>query len=314
MLSSIPSPSVNSLQIGPLSIHLYGVMIALGVLAAVWLARRRYQARGGNPDDISDIALWAVPAGLVGARVYHVLTDYQKTYCGPPTCAKSVFWDAFKVWDGGLGIPGAILGGAIVGIWYCRRHHIDILRTMDVAAPAIPLAQALGRWGNYFNQELFGRPTSLPWGLEIDPLHRPARYINSPTFHPTFLYESLWNLGVVGVLLWVDSKARLKPGKLFPAYIGLYFLGRMWVEEMRSDGAAMIGDFRFNFLLSLAMIVISAVWFWWGGAFAPPGEDLRPFPVQVTDEGGPQVPGSDVPVVGVDTGPGEQEGGGEVRP
>jgi prolipoprotein diacylglyceryl transferase len=265
VLSSIPSPSFNS--IGPF--RLYGLMIALGVVAAVWLAQRRYVARGGHPDDISNLALWAVPAGLIGARLYHVITDIH-AYTG------SNWPHAFEIWNGGLGIPGGILGGFSVGIWYSRRKGFDIPLLMDVAAPALPLAQAIGRWGNYFNKELYGRPTSLPWGLKIPLQYRvglPDKWLDpSLVFHPTFLYESLWDLGVVALVLLVDRKHRLRKGKLFPLYIGGYFLGRSWVEELRSDEAARVFGVRWNFILAIAMVIVSITWLLWRGPFRPAGD------------------------------------------
>lgn len=279
VLASIPAPPFNA--IGPF--RLYGLLIALGVIAAVWLGQRRFAERGGNPEDISNLALIAVPAGLVGARIYHVLTDYRRLYCGPPKCEQSLWPDALRIWNGGLGIPGAIIGGFLAGYIYARIKKWDIPTLMDVAAPCLPLAQAIGRWGNYFNQELFGRPTDLPWGLQVDPAFRPRDdagvplYGNAATFHPTFLYESLWNVGVVVLLLFVDRTRRLRDGKLFPLYVGLYFLGRMWVEELRVDEAARLGSLRWNFVLSIIMVVLATVWFFWGGALRPHGE-LRPLP------------------------------------
>ena len=268
MLTSIPSPSNNTLELGPLAVNYYGLMIALGVLAAVWLARRRLEAAGGDPDFITDLALWAVPAGLIGTRIYHVVTDYNRLYCGPPDCSGSLWPDAFKIWKGGLGIPGGIAAGFIVGIWYARRRGVRLRLLMDVAAPALPLAQAIGRWGNWFNQELFGRPTDLPWKLEIDPAHRPIDLMDQAYYHPTFLYESLWNLGAAGLLILMGRKLKLREGKLFPAYVTLYFLGRMWVEELRIDQAARVGDLRWNFVLSIIMVAVGIVWFAWGGIFA----------------------------------------------
>ena len=275
MLTSIPSPSNNTLELGPLAVNYYGLMIALGVLAAVWLARRRLEQMGDDPDLITDLALWAVPAGLIGTRIYHVVTDYNRLYCGPPECSGSLWPDAFKIWKGGLGIPGGIAAGFIVGIWYARRKHMSIPRLMDAAAPALPLAQAIGRWGNWFNQELFGRPTNLPWKLEItnqnalnDVWTRQPKYAGDRYFHPTFLYESLWNLGVVALLIFMGRRLKLRQGKLFPAYISLYFLGRMWVEELRVDTAAEVGGVRWNFVLAITMVVVGIVWFFWGGVRA----------------------------------------------
>lgn len=325
MLLSIPSPSSGELHLGPLKVHYYGLMIALGVVAAVWLAGKRWEQRGGQREDISNLALLCVPAGLIGTRIYHVVTDYQKLYCGPPTCPKQVLWDAFKIWDGGLGIPGGIAAGVIAGVIFAKVKRFNLLVGFDVVAPAIALAQAIGRWGNWFNQELFGRPTSLPWGLEIDPIHRPARFIGSETFHPAFLYESLWNLGVVALILWLDRRRRLKPGRLFAVYLGGYFLGRMWIEALRADNAAMVGPLRWNFLLSLIMVVVSTVWFLWRGpltaAGSPqPGAYLVAADHLSAESGpdlqgpGPEPPGSDSDEADVAVGvePPEGAGGAEV--
>ncbi|KAA0234755.1 MAG: prolipoprotein diacylglyceryl transferase [Actinobacteria bacterium] len=256
---SIPSPSSGGVEIGPLNLRLYGVMIALGVLAAVWLAQRQWRSRGGDPEDITVIALWAVPAGLIGARLYHVITDWSRLYADSPQ-------DIVKIWQGGLGIPGGIALGALVGAVVAHRRGLDWRTIADCVAPALPLAQAIGRLGNYFNQELYGRPTDLPWGLEIDSENRPVEYLDQETFHPTFLYEGLWNIGVMFILLWIDRRHRLKPGRLFGAYLGLYFVGRLWVESIRIDTATEILGLRVNIWLSLVMIVVSLIWVFWGGS------------------------------------------------
>jgi prolipoprotein diacylglyceryl transferase len=248
--ASIPSPSSGSLSIGPLDLRGYGLMIALGVVAAVWLAGRRWGERGGDPDDIATIAMWAVPAGLVGARLYHVLTDWQK-YQGR--------WvDVVKIWEGGLGIPGGMALGVVVGLVVARRKGIRLPVVLDAATPALPLAQAIGRWGNWFNQELFGRPTDLPWGLEIDPRHRPERYADADTFHPTFLYESLWNLALCAFLIWLDRTGRLRSGRLFPAYVMGYFIARLGLELLRVDPASLILGVRVNVWVSLTGIALGA--------------------------------------------------------
>jgi len=252
LVASIPSPSSNAIEIGPLDLRAYGLMIALGVLAGVWLAQRRWADRGGDPEDIVAIAVWAVPAGLVGARLYHVLTDWQRF--------EGRWLDAVKIWEGGLGIPGGIALGAAVGLLVARRRGIRLPPLLDAAAPALPLAQAIGRWGNWFNQELFGRPTDLPWGLEIDPVNRPDRYADSPTFHPTFLYESLWNLALVLVLLRVDRARRLRPGRLFALYVAGYSVGRLGTELLRSDPASLLLGVRVNVWMSLVGIVVGG-WF-----------------------------------------------------
>lgn len=254
MLASIPSPSGNSISLGPLSLNAYGLMIALGVLAAVWMLGRQLESKGlGTSDDASSIGMWGVAAGIVGARLYHVVTD----------------WDRFaddlaaipKIWEGGLGIPGGLLAGVFVGVWQGRKRGISPGQLLTCAAPAVPLAQAIGRWGNWFNQELFGKPTDLPWGLEIDDAHTPAGYASDTTFHPTFLYESLWNLGLVAVLLWIDRKYRLGPGRLFAVYVMGYGVGRYWIEGLRIDAVQLddVAGLRWNQWVALAAIV--------GGAF-----------------------------------------------
>jgi prolipoprotein diacylglyceryl transferase len=250
VLASLPSPSSGSLHLGPLQLRAYGLCIAAGVYAAVSLASRRYRQRGGDPALITTIAIWAVPAGIVGARLYHVVTDYQLYF------SKGMHpIDALKIWDGGLGIWGGVLVGALVGAMVARRHHADVRTLMDCVAPALPLAQAIGRWGNWFNQELFGRPTSLPWGLRISLSHRPAGYEQYTTFHPTFLYESLWDLCVVGICLLVERRFRLRRGTLFVVYIVAYTFGRFFTEYLRIDKAHKIGPLRLNDWTSVAVFV-----------------------------------------------------------
>ena len=248
MLASIPSPSTNSIDIGPLSLNIYGLMIALGVVAAVWLFGRRLEERGvGTRDDASAIAVWAVLAGVVGARLYHVVTDWEK------------FEDDLgaipAIWEGGLGIPGGLLLGIPVGMYVARRRGIALSMAATCAAPAIPLAQAIGRWGNYFNQELYGRPTDLPWGLEIDAAHLETGYAVGTTFHPTFLYESLWTLGLCLALLWIDRALRPKNGQLMVMYVIGYGLGRFWIEGLRIDSADEIGGLRWNQWMALGAVV-----------------------------------------------------------
>ena len=242
---SIPSPNSNSISIGPLELQAYGLMIALGVLAAVELARRRFAQRGLDPDDMSAIALWAVPAGLIGARLYHVITDWRRF-------AEDDGWfEAVRIWNGGLGIPGGIIAGVLGGVLVARRRGVPIAEGIDAAIPGIPLAQAIGRLGNWFNQELFGEPTTAPWALEIDPQHRPAGYVEFETFHPTFAYEALWNLALVGFLLWIDKRRVLRPGYLLAVYIAGYALGRLWVELLRIDPASLILGVRVNVWMSI---------------------------------------------------------------
>jgi prolipoprotein diacylglyceryl transferase len=251
VLSSIPSPGFKQLDLGPFHLRMYGLMIALGVLAAVNICRRRYAARGGDPNDVSAIGMWAIPAGVIGARLYHVITDWKR-YDG--------HWiESLYIWNGGLGIPGGIIGGVLAGIIVARRRRLSVPDLLDCVAPAFPLAQAIGRLGNWFNQELFGRPTKLPWGLRIDPVNRPERFAGATTFHPTFLYEALWNLVLVAVLLWIDKRHRLRPGALFWCYILGYSLGRLWVEDLRSDPASLLLGVRVNIWTSGAGILIGGL-------------------------------------------------------
>lgn len=246
VVASIPSPSSGSISLGPLDLRGYGLMIALGVVAAVWLAQRRWAERGGDPEDIVAIAMFAVPAGLVGARIYHVVTDWPR-YEGR-------WGDVVKIWEGGLGIPGGIALGVIVGLLVAHRRNMNLPVLLDAATPALPLAQAIGRWGNWFNQELFGRPTDLPWGLEIDPGRRPPEHVDAATFHPTFLYESLWNLALCLALIRLDRTGRLRPGRLFAAYVAGYFLARLGLEMLRIDPASLLFGVRVNVWVSLVGI------------------------------------------------------------
>ncbi len=260
VFASIPSPGFRDLAIGPLSFRMYGLMIALGVLAAVWIARRRYASYGGDPEDITTIALVAVPAGLIGARLYHVITDFSDKY------SDGRWWpDAFMIWKGGLGIPGGVLLGVVAGVLTCRYLKIDWRIAADAAAPAIPTAQAIGRLGNWFNQELYGRPTSLPWGLEIDPEFRPANELTSTTFHPTFLYELLWNLSLAGFIVWASGRVVLKRGRWLAVYVVGYGLGRLWVEALRDDFATKVLGVRVNIWTSLLAIVGGSLWLFWRG-------------------------------------------------
>ena len=251
MLASLPSPADGSIGIGPLQLRAYGLLIAIGVLAAVKLASHRWEKQGGRADDLTAVATWAVPAGLVGARLYHVITDYQRF--------QGRGLHAFAIWEGGLGIWGGVALGAAVGWLVARRRGVNATAMLDACAPAIPLAQAIGRWGNWFNQELFGRPTSLPWGLEIDPENRPARFADEATFHPTFLYESLWNLLVVGLLLAAERRYNLTRGRLFALYVAAYTLGRFWIEALRVDDAHHILGLRLNDWVSLFVFLAAVV-------------------------------------------------------
>jgi len=261
VLASIPSPSNGTLEIGPLKIHAYGLMIALGVVAAVWLMGRRFEQKGiGTRDDANSISVWAVIAGVIGSRLYHVATDWSKFSPGHLS-------DIPKIWQGGLGIPGGLIGGIGVGAYLIKRKGLPLGIALNCAAPALALAQAIGRWGNYFNQELYGGPTKLPWGLEIDIDHRtgPATKYASDAykdtvFHPTFLYESLSNLLLAGVLLWIDRKYKVRPGRLLAAYVLGYGIIRFVVEGMRIDEAHHVGGLRWNQWVALAAVLAAGAY------------------------------------------------------
>ncbi|MEU9047737.1 MULTISPECIES: prolipoprotein diacylglyceryl transferase [unclassified Kitasatospora] len=258
-LAYLPSPSQGVWHLGPIPIRAYALCIITGIGAAVWLTRRRWAALGGNPDHVADIALWAVPFGIVGGRLYHVVTDPELYFEPGRQPIRALY-----IWDGGLGIWGAVALGA-VGAWIgCRRHGIRLSAYADALAPGLVLAQAIGRWGNYFNQELFGDPTGLPWGLLIDPAHRPAATPDIALYQPTFLYESLWDLGCVALLLWADRRFDLHSGRLFALYAAAYTAGRAWVEALRDDHANHILGLRLNiwtaligFALAVACLVVT---------------------------------------------------------
>lgn len=264
LLASFPSPPTDRLTIGPLTFRFYGLMIALGVMAAVEIGRRRWEAKGGDPDDIVKIATWAVPAGLVGARLYHVATDW-KMYRGR-------WLHVPMIWEGGLGIPGGLILGVIVGVIVARRLGIDIRLALDAVIPGIPVAQAIGRLGNWFNQEIFGWPTDVPWAVEIAPEYRPARFVDSATFHPAFLYEGLWNIALALLLIRLDRSKKLKPGQILPLWIAGYGLGRFVVEGMRTDAASLIWGVRVNHWVSGIALVVGLVAFVWVGKTSVDGD------------------------------------------
>ena len=258
LVASIPSPSSTGLDLGPLTLNYYGLCIGLGVIVAVVIAQRRWTRMGGHPDDIPEIAKWAVPAGVVGARIYHVITDWR-----PVT-------EWIKIWEGGLGIPGGLIGGIGVGYLVARRRlqgtDGDIRNMLDAAIPGIPVAQAIGRLGNWFNQEIFGGPSDLPWAVEIDEAHRPAEFASESTFHPAFLYEATWNLLLAGFLIWIDRRGVLKRGMILPLYVVGYGIGRFLVETVRIDAATEILGVRVNHWMSgLAVLAGLAALAWLRG-------------------------------------------------
>jgi prolipoprotein diacylglyceryl transferase len=251
--ASIPSPSDGTIELGPLTIHAYGMVIALGVVAGIWLFGRRLEARGaGTRDDATAVGMWGVLGGIIGARLYHVATSWDSFADDPLRI--------FAIWKGGLGIPGGIALGVAFGLYAAKRRGLDVAVAVTCVTPGLPLAQAIGRWGNWFNQELFGGPTTLPWALEVsDETAIEAGYPPGTTFHPTFLYESLWNLALCGLLLWIDRRFKLRAGNLMGVYLIGYGIGRFWIEGMRIDPTSEVGGLRWNQWVALAMIVIGAV-------------------------------------------------------
>jgi prolipoprotein diacylglyceryl transferase len=273
VLASIPSPSSGDIDVGPLELHAYGLMLLLGILAAVWLTGIRWTRRGGDWDLVLRVAMWGVAGGVIGARAYHVVTSWSEV--------PDEWWGPFAIWRGGLGVWGGIAGGVLFGAIVVKRSGNSVFEFMNAVAPGLLLAQAIGRWGNYFNQELFGEPTDLPWGLEIDPERRPAEFADSPTFHPTFLYEFGWNLLGVIVLLLVDRRFRIRPPGLFALYVAWYTFGRTFEELIRVDPSHEYFGFRLNFYVSAVMFVLAVAWFVWSqrrGGEEPARPRPRPIP------------------------------------
>ena len=252
-LASIPSPPANGFHVGPLFVHAYGLAYVVAVLAAVALTTRLWEARGGRRELVHEVALWGFPAGLVGGRLYHVVTSWNEV---PPH-----WWGPFAVWKGGLGIWGGIAGGTLAGLLVLGKRRADIPAFMDAAAPALLVAQAIGRVGNWFNQELFGGPTTLPWALQIDPAHRPPGYAEYATFHPTFLYELVWNLALAAVLVWLWRQRAVRAPGLFALYVAGYSLARIGEELLRVDPAHRILGLRLNFYVACVLFVAGLAWF-----------------------------------------------------
>ncbi|MEU7854854.1 prolipoprotein diacylglyceryl transferase [Nonomuraea sp. NPDC049141] len=261
-LASIPSPSQGVWYLGFVPIRAYALCIVLGVIFAVWLSERRWRARGGQKGTIIDISVPAVIFGLIGGRLYHVITDWQ-TYFGARAIKPA--YKALFIWEGGLGIWGAIaLGG--VGVWLaCRKRGLSLSAVADTVAPGIAFAQAIGRWGNWFNQELYGGPTTLPWGLEIDQMHGGEPGV---LYHPTFLYESIWDLLLGFALLWAGKRFALHHGRLFALYVAGYTLGRFWIEGLRIDPVGGVDhavtflSLRLNQWTSIVVFIGALIYFW----------------------------------------------------
>ena len=249
----IPSPPVNGLHIGPFDVHVYGLMYVVGITLAVIITARRWRAAGGEPGLVTSMVLWAVPAGILGARLYFDLTT--------PFDMPRHWWGPFAVWDGGLGVWGGILAGALTGIWRVRRAGADWRLMADAAAPALLVAQAVGRIGNYFNQELYGKPSGLPWALEIAPAHRAAGYVQYATFQPSFLYELIFDLALAAALTWLGHHRDIRPPGLLALYVAGYSAFRIFEETIRIDSSAHFLGLRLNLYIAIAGTLAGTAWF-----------------------------------------------------
>jgi prolipoprotein diacylglyceryl transferase len=273
LLASIPSPPHGTFQIGPFSLHMYGVMLLLGIAACVWLTGRRWVSWGGDWDLVYRVALWGVIWGIVGARLYHDITSWNQD-----SAIHDHWWGFAAVWQGGLGIWGAIPFGVFAGAWVVRRSGNSVRLMMDAVAPGLLLAQGIGRWGNYWNQELYGKHTTLPWALEIHG-KGPAN-----EYHPTFLYEFTWDVLGVLVLLWIDRRFKLRRPALFSLYVAWYCTFRCYEEVLRVDPSSHIAGMRLNFWVSLGVWICSVAFFvWWQFVRTPP--ENRPAPVRAVPTG-----------------------------
>jgi phosphatidylglycerol---prolipoprotein diacylglyceryl transferase len=253
-LASIPSPSTGELDLGPFTVHMYGLMLLAAIGACIWITGRRFVARGGDWDLIMRVAVWGVGAGIVGARLYHLATSWDEV--------PDAWWGPFAIWRGGLGVWGGVALGCLVGGIVAKRAGADVWLLADCLAPGLLVAQGIGRLGNWWNQELFGRPTDLSWGLEIDPENRPLAYLDSATFHPTFLYEMLWDFAAALLLIWIGRRFVVRPPGLFALYIAIYSFGRFWVELIRIDPAHEILGLRVNNWVALVGVIGGLAWFW----------------------------------------------------
>jgi prolipoprotein diacylglyceryl transferase len=270
----IPSPHRGVLDVGPLHLHAYGIMLLLAIAACIWLTGVRWTRLGGDWDFILRIAVWGVAAGIVGARAYHDVTSWDEV--------PKHWWGPFAVWEGGLGVWGGIFLGAVVGCIVARRSGQSAALLLDAAAPGLLVAQGIGRIGNWWNQELYGKPTDQAWGLKIDPEHRPVGYLDQPTFHPTFLYELVYDLAMAGVLILVGRRFRIRPPALFALYVALYTFGRFFEELLRIDPSHHFAGLRLNAWVSIVLFALSSAFFVWWQFFRREGGEpqraSRPLP------------------------------------
>jgi prolipoprotein diacylglyceryl transferase len=272
VLASIPSPSNGTIDIGPLPLHAYGLLLAIGVVVGAKIAETRWVRRGGDAKTFGELVVWIVVVAVICSRIYHLFTGYDWERDG--------IVGTVKIWEGGLGSWGWLAGGALTIVVLGRVKHLDALVLLDCIAPGVAAAQAIGRWGNWFNQELFGRPTDLPWALEIDPQNRPDGYIQDATFHPTFLYESIYVLLLFCFLIWAERRFRFRKGQTFAAYLALYTFGRFFFELLRIDeGPQILLGLRINAWVSALVCVSSAAWFVWlrgrGRPYDTPAQPAR---------------------------------------
>jgi prolipoprotein diacylglyceryl transferase len=269
---SIPSPSHNAIHIGPLAIHAYALCIVVGIVVALIVSERRWVARGGKAGQMQDLALWAVPLGIIGGRIYHVITDHD-LYFGNGHNP----WNAFAIWNGGMGVWGSIPLGALGVILGARHMKVRLWPLLDTIAPTVLLAQGIGRWGNWFNQELFGRPTDLPWGLQIDPSHWPAgkTFATGTTFHPAFLYECLWDVAMFFVVVWAERRFRLGFGRTTALYVMTYCVGRFFVETLRIDDVELhdVLGLRWSDWMAVLLFVAGLAYFVWSAVRHPGREE-----------------------------------------
>jgi prolipoprotein diacylglyceryl transferase len=299
MALHIPSPPVSGFHLGPLFVHFYGLMYVVGITLAIVITRRRWRAMGGDPALVGDVALWAVPAGIIGGRIYFDITT-------PFDITPHAWYGAFAVWTGGLGIWGGIAGGAAAGIWRVRRSGASCGAFANAVAPALLVAQAAGRIGNYFNQELFGKPTGLPWGLEIAPASRPGGYAQFTTFQPTFLYELIFDLALAAGLVWLGHHRDIRPWGLFALYVAGYSAFRIFEESVRIDSSAHFLGLRLNFFIACLGTAAGLAWF----AFAQ-RRRRETGPPQRAGSGAGEVQAGDAKSVGgrrLTPGPGVQDG------
>ena len=259
VLASIPSPGSGVVELGPLRIHAYGITLLIAIAACVWLTGTRWVRRGGDWDLIFRVAVWGVAAGIVGARAYHVASSWDQV--------PDEWWGPFAIWEGGLSVWGGIGLGVIVGAIVVRRSGESVRALMDVVAPGLLLAQAIGRLGNWFNNELYGGPTDLPWGLTIHEFAGGSAVVGPDgqpvvlgTFHPTFLYELLWNLAAAALVVWADRRFRLGHGRAFALYVAAYCAGRVWIEMLRTDPAETFFGVRLNVFTSVVLGLLAVAY------------------------------------------------------